>query len=97
MDEKQFNNLAESIRQMRGIRAGTQNPPKRRTYLHKNEVAAIRKKMHMTQKEFAGVFRISVGTLRNWEQGHRNPSGAAVTLLKIAQKHPEAILEAMSA
>ena len=95
MDEKQFNDLAESIRQMHGIRAGTQNPAKR-THLHKNEVAAIRKKMHMTQKEFAGVFRISVGTLRNWEQGHRNPSGAAVTLLKIAQKRPEAILEAMS-
>ena len=36
---------------------------------------------------------ISVRTLRNWEQGRRVPEGPARVLLKVAAKHPEAVLE----
>jgi len=36
---------------------------------------------------------ISVGTLRNWEQGRRKPEGTALIFLKVAEKHPEAILD----
>ena len=49
----------------------------------------------MTQTQFATAFGISVSTLRNWEQGHRTPSGAAITLIKVARKHPKAVLDAV--
>ena len=55
---------------------------------------AIRAKLRLGQSEFAWVFGISVDTLQNWEQGRRKPSGAARVLLKVAARHPEAILEA---
>jgi putative transcriptional regulator len=42
------------------------------------------------------VFGISLDTLQNWEQGRRKPSGAARVLLKVAERHPEAILEAVA-
>lgn len=54
----------------------------------------IRERLHLTQEEFAAALCISVGTLRNWEQGRREPSGPAMRLLQIAAKHPEVILEA---
>ena len=36
---------------------------------------------------------ISVGTLRNWEQGRRKPEGPARVLLRVASRHPEALLD----
>ncbi len=58
-----------------------------------NKITNIRKKTGLTQKEFAESMNISIGTLRNWEQGHRSPDGAAITLLKIIDKHPELLNE----
>ena len=42
-----------------------------------------------TQEEFAAMLNISIGTLRNWEQGRRKPDGAALSLLKIVSANPE--------
>jgi len=61
----------------------------------KEEIASIRKNLKLTQSEFAQAFGISLASLRNWEQGHRNPTGAAVTLLRVAQNNPKALLEAI--
>ncbi len=94
MDEILFKDLLEGVKQMSEIRAGKRKPAKV-TRLKKNEVTEVRKKLQLTQSQFATAFGISVATLRNWEQGHRNPTGAAVTLIKVAQKHPKAILEAV--
>jgi len=38
---------------------------------------------------------ISVSTLQNWEQGRRTPEGPAMVLLRVAEKHPEAVLDAV--
>lgn len=54
----------------------------------------IRDRMGLTQEEFAAALCISVKTLRNWEQGRREPSGPAMRLLQIAAKHPEVLIEA---
>lgn len=96
MEEKLFNDLIESVKQMNEIRAGKRKPA-RVTRIQKNDVTNLRQKLKMTQSQFAMAFGISVATLRNWEQGHRNPTGAAVTLIKVAQRHPKAILEALHA
>lgn len=94
MEEKLFNDLLESVKQMKAIRSGKMKPAKV-TKLEKNEITDVRHKLNMTQTQFAMAFGISVSTLRNWEQGHRNPTGAAVTLIKVAKKHPKAVLEAV--
>ena len=93
MEEKLFNDLLESVKQMKAIRSGKMKVTK----LEKNEITDVRHKLNMTQTQFAMAFGISVSTLRNWEQGHRNPTGAAVTLIKVAKKHPKAVLEAVLA
>ena len=43
--------------------------------------------------EFAAALGVSKRTLEQWEQGRRQPSGAASTLLRIAERHPEVLLE----
>ena len=56
-------------------------------------VAEIRQKTGLSQSKFASLLGVSVRTLQDWEQGRRVPSGAARTLLLIANKNPLALLE----
>ena len=56
-------------------------------------VAEIREKTGLSQARFAALLGVSVRTLQDWEQGRRVPSGAARTLLLIAYRNPEALLE----
>jgi putative transcriptional regulator len=56
-------------------------------------VTSIREKTGLSQSKFATVLGVSVRTLQEWEQGRREPSGAARTLLLIAAKHPRALLD----
>ena len=58
------------------------------------DIAALRRFVQLTQKEFARALEISVHTLRNWEQGRRKPEGPAIALLKIAARHPNIVREA---
>mgnify|MGYP005840783123 CR=1 FL=1 len=90
-----FNELLESVKQAGDIRKGTQKPS-RYAVIKEPDVAAIREKYDMTQQEFSSLLGISVGTLRNWEQGRRKPQGPAKVLLKIAEKRPKAILDSLS-
>jgi putative transcriptional regulator len=56
-------------------------------------VTSIREKTGLSQAKFAQLLGVSVRTLQDWEQGRRAPSGAAKTLLMIAEKNPRALLE----
>jgi len=95
MNDEMFNELLESVKQAGEIRKG-KRIPSRYSVIEEPDVAAIREKYDMTQKEFSSLLGISVGTLRNWEQGRRKPQGPAKVLLKIAEKRPRAILESLS-
>ncbi len=69
-----------------------------RAKVHKIEVMdvkAVRKKTGLSQSKFAAVFKIPVGTLRNWEQGRRQPEGPAIALLHIIDKEPETAIRAL--
>lgn len=57
------------------------------------DVAGIREKTGLSQDRFAALLGVSVRTLQDWEQGRRAPSGAARTLLMVADKNPHALLE----
>ncbi|MFO0635779.1 MAG: helix-turn-helix domain-containing protein [Nannocystaceae bacterium] len=57
------------------------------------DVAALRRFVGLTQARFAAAIGISVHTLRNWEQGRRQPEGPAIALLRIAARHPRIIHE----
>lgn len=56
-------------------------------------VAVIRERTGLSQAKFAALLGVSVRTLQEWEQGRRAPSGAARTLLMVAAKNPQALLE----
>ena len=56
-------------------------------------VTSIRERTKLSQARFAELLGVSVRTLQEWEQGRRAPSGAARTLLLIAQNNPKALID----
>jgi len=69
----------------------------RATVIDVNEldVGAIRDKVGLSQDDFANAFGVSVGTLRNWEQGRNRPDGPARALLTVIDRDPAAVLRAL--
>ena len=59
------------------------------------DVAALRKKLGLSQARFAAAFGVSPGTVKNWEQGRRHPEGPAKVLLRVIDKEPEAVRRAL--
>ncbi|MCC7328797.1 MAG: helix-turn-helix domain-containing protein [Gammaproteobacteria bacterium] len=57
------------------------------------DVGSIRQKTGLSQARFALLLGVSVRTLQDWEQGRRAPSGAARTLLLVADRNPRALLD----
>ena len=53
----------------------------------------IRAQLKLSQSDFAGLMGVSLRTVQDWEQGRREPSGPAKTLLRIAEQHPDALLD----
>jgi putative transcriptional regulator len=77
--------LLESVKQMRRGQAG------RVTKVKITEAAEARASIGMSQQEFAELLGVSARTLQDWEQGRREPTGAARMLLKVAAKHPKVL------
>lgn len=94
MKDELFDELVASIREAGAIHRG-EKKPSRVFNIKKPDIKAIRAAMSMTQKQFAALLGISVNTLRNWEQGRREPEGPARVLLLVAAHRPDAILESI--
>jgi putative transcriptional regulator len=60
-------------------------------------VKRIREKVGMTQATFAAALGVSISGLRKWEQGQRQPHGAARTLLNVMDRAPKAVIKALEA
>ena len=58
---------------------------------------AIRERLGLSQSRFAAIIGVSVRTLQNWEQGRREPEGPAKALLRVVDREPEAVLQALHA
>ena len=79
--------LLESVKQMRHGKAA------RVTRVELPQAAEARSRMGLSQQDFAHLLGVSARTLQDWEQGRREPTGAAKTLLRVAVSHPEVLLE----
>ena len=96
MKKKDFDQLVASVKQAGKIKRSKLKPS--RVFPFKPaDIRAIRKKLDVSQSEFALMIGVSVSTLQNWEQGRRQPDGPARALLKVAAENPEAVAEALSA
>ena len=74
--------LLQSVREMKAGEVSVVTSP----------VIEARKKTGLSQSQFAALLGVSVRTLQGWEQGRKQPSGAARTLLAIASTNPKAVL-----
>jgi putative transcriptional regulator len=63
----------------------------------KIDVRAIRQRLKLSQDAFASRFGFSLAAVRDWEQKRRQPEKAARVLLRVIDKRPEAVLEALAA
>lgn len=100
MNEKELNardakrdigaELLESIRDVKAGKIGKVN------MVDVSIAAQARLRLGLSQTQFAGMLGVSVRTYQDWEQGRREPSGAAKTLLRIAAIRPDAVHEALA-
>ncbi len=95
MSEKQLlrweksRNLGEELLQgVRDIKAGRVG---RRYTVETYPIVRARERSGLTQAQFAALLGVSVRTLQDWEQGRREPSGAAKTLIRVAELHPQVL------
>ncbi|MFO1433873.1 MAG: helix-turn-helix domain-containing protein [Candidatus Competibacteraceae bacterium] len=79
--------LLQSVREMKADRRA------RVTEVATSPALKARVKTGLSQSQFAMLLGVSIRTLQEWEQGRRNPSGAAKTLIAIAEKWPEVLWE----
>jgi putative transcriptional regulator len=61
-----------------------------------DEIQQARRRLGLSQDQFADVFGVSASTLRKWEQGQHSPSGAAKALLKVIALEPDVVLRALA-
>ncbi|HKT95468.1 MAG TPA: helix-turn-helix domain-containing protein [Paraburkholderia sp.] len=83
--------LLKSAREMKSGRAA------RTTRVAPTAAALARAKVGLSQSAFAALLGVSTRTLQDWEQGRRQPTGAAQTLLRVAERHPEALRDLKTA
>ena len=95
MDNKLFDRLVESMTQMNEIIDG-ERVPSREFVVDALHVKEIRKKTGLTQAKFCHLIGVNLGTLRNWEQGRREPTGPAKALLRAISRDPRHVLAALA-
>jgi putative transcriptional regulator len=95
MQDDMFDKLTESIEQATAHMKGEKDLKEDQIhYVDEPDPRAIRDDLGLTQREFADLLNVSVDTVRNWEQGRRQPQKAAEMLLRIADRNPQTLLDA---
>ena len=80
-------NLLQSVREMKAGNFA------RSTSIPVIDALQARAKLDLSQSQFAKLLGVSVRTLQEWEQGRKKPTGAAQTLLRVAVRTPQALLD----
>ena len=96
MKKELFYELVESLDEAGKIRSGQRKAS--RVFEYKPvDVKKIRRRLDVSQSQFALMIGVSKATLQNWEQGRRTPEGPAKALLTIVDRNPEAVLAVLQA
>ena len=97
MDEKIFKELDANLKQAVKVARGTEAPQSIYVVLKPAEIKAIRANLGMSQAAFAKTFRLSLDTLKGWEQGKRKPDAAAANFLRVIAADPEFVRRTLAA
>jgi DNA-binding transcriptional regulator YiaG len=95
METALFEDLMQSLKEAQAIANG-ERAPSRRFERRSLDVKAMRERIGLSQSEFAGLLRVSVRTLQNWEQARRQPTGPALALLKIVATAPDLAIQSLN-
>jgi putative transcriptional regulator len=86
---------AEILEGLRDMKAHQRGQRKLRTHVIRPMTGAdakrIRERLDLSQTEFSMLLGVSLRTLQEWEQSRREPRGPAQALLRVADRHPEAL------
>src|SRR5262245_39475825 len=96
MKKEHFDALVESVKQAGEIIRGEQ-APSRQFQVDAVMIKKLRGSRSLSQPKFAALIGVDVATLRNWEQGRREPQGPAKALLYAISKDPDSVLKALAA
>lgn len=96
MDKQLFEELLASVKEMDAIQKGKAKPSRKTLIESELDVKAARQKTGLSQADFARVIQVSKGTLLNWEQGRRAPTGPARALLKAVANDPVHVIGALN-
>lgn len=83
--------ILESVKEIRAGKVGRVH-----VYITPEEIKATRERIGVSQTSFAAMLNVSPRTLQEWEQGRRQPTGPARSLLVIAAQKPEVMHEVFS-
>ena len=95
MEKKLLGRLIESMQQMNEI-INDERAPSREFNIDTAQIKAIRKSTGLSQSQFCDLIDVQVATLRNWEQGRREPTGPAKALLRVIKSNPQYVLRTLS-
>ena len=96
MNKKLFSELVESMTQMNEVVRG-RRAPSRKFEVDAVAIKELRARIGLSQPKFAALLNVDVGTLRNWEQGRREPTSPAKALLTAISRDPTHVLKALAA
>jgi putative transcriptional regulator len=82
------------VQQHNEIIAWTRKPA-RVTKVDAQSIKVLRAKAGLTQEKFAALIQVDLSTLRNWEQGRREPTGPAKALILAITNYPKHVLRAL--
>ena len=97
MKDEDFDGLLESIDQARAFARGERVEGLRVHAKQPVDIVAVRKQTGLTQEEFSRQIGVSTATLRNWEQGRRQPEGPARILLAMLARDPAIVARTLAA
>ena len=88
--------IAASLREAIAWAKGEEVPVKvTRIQVPTVDVRVVRRKLRLSQSQFATRFGFAAASIKNWEQGRTQPDGTARILLAVIAKHPEAVEDAL--
>ena len=95
MSKAVFEDIMAGLDEVADIIAGTADTSAHRVHTPV-DVKAIRKRLGLSQERFAQEFQLSVGAVRDWEQGRKQPEAGTRNYLKVIARAPDTVRQALA-